>query len=84
MGLKGSPEVSEVLFHGDVVNPGLELRIEKLQPLLSDMEDQRAAKKQVLEAEAGGYASEIKKVPIQYIYIEREGERSVDKGTRVF
>lgn len=45
MELKGSPEVREVLFHRDVVNPGLELRIEKLQPLLSYMEDQRATKK---------------------------------------
>lgn len=73
MGLKGIPEVREVLFHRDVVNPGLELRIEKLEPLLSYMEDQRAAEKQVLEAKAGRHASEIKEVP----NVEKEMEENL-------
>lgn len=73
MELKGSPEVREVLFHWNVVNPGLELRIEKLQPLLSYMEDQRATEEQVLEAKAGCYTTEIKKVPD----IQREDEKDL-------
>lgn len=78
MELKGSPEVREVLFHRDVVNPGFKLRIEKLQPLLSYMEDQRATEKQVLETKASRYASEIKEVP----NVERE--RSFNKGIQSF
>lgn len=54
------------------MNPGLELRIEKLQPFLSHMEDQRATKKQVLEAEAGRHASEVKKVS--------NVQREIEKG----
>lgn len=71
MELKDSPEVRQILFHRDVVNPGLELRIEKLQPLFSYMEDQRATEKQVLETKASRYASEIKEVP----NVEREKEK---------
>lgn len=73
MKLKSSPEVREILFHRDVVNPRLKLRIEKLQPFFSYVEDQRATEEQVLEAKAGRYAAEIKKVS----NVERDKETAL-------
>lgn len=47
------------------MNPRMELRVKELQPLLPDMENQRAAQEKVLQPEAGGHTPEIKEVPAQ-------------------
>lgn len=62
------PDIREILLHWDVVDPGLQLRVEELLPLVPDMKHQRTAEKEVFEAEARGHASEVEQIPA------REGE----------
>lgn len=54
------PDIREVLLHWDVVDPGFELGVEELQPLIPHMEDQGAAQEKMLQAEAGCHTSEVK------------------------
>ena len=51
--------VGEVAAHRHVVDPGLEGRVEELEPLVVDVVDERVAEEEVLEAEAGGHAPEV-------------------------
>lgn len=60
-----TPDVREVWPHWDVVDPRLQLGVEELQPLLSDMEDEWAAQEKVLQAETGRHSPEIKQVPLK-------------------
>ena len=45
--------------------PRAESRVEELHPLIPNMKDKRATKKQVSESETGGHSSEIKQIPAQ-------------------
>lgn len=56
------PEIRQVLFDRNVVNPGLELRVEELKPVLADVENQRSTQEQMLQAETSSHTSKVKKV----------------------
>lgn len=60
------PEVRQVLFDRDVVNPGLELRVEELKPLLPDVKNQWATQEQMLQTETSSNTSEVKEVSEKY------------------
>ena len=62
-GLTNQPGLLEVRVDWYVVDPGLEGRIEKLEPLVTDVEHERLAHEQVLEAEAGSHAAEVEQIP---------------------
>lgn len=55
----GLPDVRQILLHRDVVDPGLQLRVEELLPLVAHVEHKGAAQEEVLEAETGRHASEV-------------------------
>lgn len=57
------PDIREVLLDWDVVDPGLQLRIEELLPLVPDVKNQRATEKEMFEAEAGCHSPEVKQIP---------------------
>jgi len=57
------PDVREVLLHRDVVDPGLQLRVEELLPLVAHVEHHGAAEEEMLEAEAGCHAAEVEQIP---------------------
>lgn len=57
------PDIREILLDWDVVDPGLELRVEELQPLVSNMKHQRTAEEEMFEAKAGSHASEVEQIP---------------------
>lgn len=60
MKVRSVPDIGEVLLHRDIVDPGFELRVEELLPLIAHVEHQGAAQEEMLEAEAGCYTSEVK------------------------
>lgn len=60
-----TPDIREVWPHRDVVDPRLQLGVEELQPLFSDMKDERAAQEKVFQAETGRHSPEIKEVPLK-------------------
>lgn len=53
------PDIREILLDWDVVHPGLELRVEKLLPLIPNMEHQGTTEEEMFEAKAGSHTSEI-------------------------
>lgn len=63
------PDVWEVLFDWDVVNPGFELRVKKLLPLVAHMEDQRTTEEEMLETETGSHAPEVEQISVKDIKI---------------
>lgn len=66
------------------MDPRLQLGVEELQPLLSDVEDERATQEKVLQAETGRHSPEIKQVPLQGEQREAPDYTScVMKGTKV-
>ncbi len=56
------PQIRQVLFDRNVVNPGLELRVKELKPVLADVKNQRSTQEQMLQTEASSHTSEVKKV----------------------
>lgn len=56
------PEVREVLLHRDVVDPGLELRVEKLLPLVSHVKHKGATEEEVFEAKTSCHAAEVEQI----------------------
>lgn len=58
-----TPDIRQVWLHGDVVDPRLQLGVEELQPLLSNVKDERATQEKVFQAETGCHSPEIKQVP---------------------
>ncbi|MEQ2160887.1 hypothetical protein GOODEAATRI_004103 [Goodea atripinnis] len=46
------PDIRQVLLDWDVVDPGLELRVEELLPFITHMKDQRTAEEEMFEAKA--------------------------------
>lgn len=57
------PEIRQILFDWDVVDPGLQLGVEKLLPFIAHVEHQGATEEEVFEAEAGCHAPEVEKIP---------------------
>lgn len=53
------PDIREILFDWDVVNPGLELRVKKLLPFITHVKHQGTTEEEMFEAEAGCHTSEV-------------------------
>ena len=55
-------KVFQIRVQRDVVNPRLEGWVEKLQPLLADLEHQGTTHEQMLEAETSRHTAEVEQV----------------------
>lgn len=53
------PDIREILLDWDVVDPRLELRVEELQPFISDMKHQGTTEEEMFEAKAGSHTAEV-------------------------
>lgn len=53
------PDIREILLDWDVVDPRLELRVEELQPFISNMKHQGTAEEEMFETKAGSHTSEV-------------------------
>lgn len=56
------PDVREILLDWDVVDPWLKLRVEELQPFISNVKHQGTTEEEVLEAKAGSHTSEVEQI----------------------
>lgn len=56
-------DIGEICFDWDIVNPWLQLWIEKFQPLITNMENKWTTQKEVFEPETCSYTPEIKQIP---------------------
>jgi len=68
-----APGVGEVRSDGDVVHPRLQLGVEELQPLFSNVKDEGTTQEKVFQPETGSHSPEIKQIPLK-------GE--AERGTR--
>lgn len=56
------PDVREILLDWDVVDPWLKLRVEELQPFISNVKHQGTTEEEMLEAKAGSHTSEVEQI----------------------
>lgn len=47
------------------MDPRLQLGVEELQPLFSNMKDERTTQEEVLQTETGSHSPEIKQIPVK-------------------
>lgn len=59
LGLAEVPDIREILFDWDVVDPRLELRVKKFLPFISHMKHQRTTEEEMFEAKAGCHTTEV-------------------------
>ena len=64
--------VVQVLVDGHIVHPRLESFVEKLEPFVANVKDERVAQKQVLETKAGGHAAKVKQILVLTMVLEFE------------
>lgn len=60
-----TPDIREVWSDWDVVDPRLQLWVEELQPLFSNVEDERTTQEKVFQTETGSHSPEIKQIPLK-------------------
>lgn len=53
------PDIREILLDWDVVDPWLQLRVEELQPFISNMKHQGTTEEEMFETKAGSHTSEV-------------------------